>query len=714
MLSILGKPGRMCDGLNRRELLRVGGIGLAGVSLANLLQTQAPAATVDAQFGRAKNVIFLWLQGGPPQHETFDPKPDAPVEIRGPFKPIATNVPGIQISELLPRTATMADKYAIVRSMVTGSNIHSASGYYVLTGYPYQGSSPRQISPRDWPYFGSIVKMLKPSETLSGYSTVWLPDVMRLNDNVMPAGQTAGFLGAKWQPERVVWDPSSSGTQIEKFQLPADVSKLRLNARRLLLDQINQHFRSADRSGSIETFDQNVQDAFSVLTTGRALAAFDIEKEPLRTRQRYGTSKWGQCVLLARRLIEAGVRLVHVNWVREDGDNAVDNPMWDTHAQNADRLQDVLCPQFDIGFTALIEDLEQRGLLDETLVVAVGEFGRTPKINARGGRDHWGNVSNFVMAGAGIQTAQIVGRTDASGGAPVADRVEPKDLTATIFHLLGIGHDVLFRDRGEIPHAVTQGSPIYQLIGSSPATTARREAEGDLALVPPYTTEKLRNRSFADDLPLQPSDGSNLRVKGWQAAPLMNSVDQSTGLMVRLRQDADTSAGSRYAVLGLGLADVPTEIHVPQGARAILTQEIRNPRSGTFTLTVSACGGGTSAKLFEELFASNFTCRLTMFRYSDSTKDAYKSQQLAQCDIRPTFAEAKALKYERFELSKFLGTTVGNANFSIGNGLGIAIIVEKTSSGTLRVPAADALSAFIRIDEVGLDFVGKARMDNMT
>lgn len=709
MFSILGSPSRMCDRISRREMLRVGGIGLGGVTLADLLKPSARAAAGDGYFGQAKNVIFLWLQGGPPQHETFDPKPEAPVEVRGPFKPIATNVPGIQISELLPRTAAMADKYAIVRSLVTGSNIHSASGYYVLTGYPYQGPNARQIRPTDWPYFGSIVKMLKPSEQLPAYSTVWLPDVMRLNDNVMPAGQTAGFLGTKWEPEKVVWDPAAAGAQIEKFRLQQDVSKLRLSSRQSLLEQVNQHFRGADRGDAVDAFDRYSQEAFSVLSTGRALEAFDIDKESEKTRRRYGTSKWGQCVLLARRLIEAGVRLVHVNWVREEGDNAVDNPMWDTHAQNADRLQDVLCPQFDIGYTALLEDLDQRGLLDETLVVAVGEFGRTPRINGNGGRDHWGNVSNFTMAGAGIETAQVIGKSDASGGNPVADRMEPKDLTATIFHLLGVGHDSLFRDRAERPHAATQGEPIYQLFGSGPATSKRQQAEGDIALVPSYTADKLRNMSFDDEIPLQPIAGSS-RMKGWQATPLVEGTT-SNGLAVQLLTARTEEGEDRYAAVGIGLADPTAQVEVPAGVRAILTQEMRNPRSGTYDFSISAMGVGSSAQEFEDIFLANFQCRLTIIRYVEATKDVRKSQVLAQTEFVPSFKTAP----KRFELSSFLGTRAANANFSIGKGLGVAIIVEKKTSGVLTLPATEKpRAAFLRIDDVQLGFSGKERLDNMT
>ncbi len=711
MLSILGKPTRLCDGLNRRELLRAGGVGLLGLSLADLLRAESRAAISGGQFGKAKNVIFLWLQGGPPQHETFDPKPQAPAEIRGEFKPIATNVPGIQISELLPRTAALADKYAIVRSLVTGSNIHSVSGYHVLTGYPYQGPSARQISPTDWPYFGSIVKMLKPSTKLPAYSTVWLPDVMRLNDNVMPAGQTAGFLGAKWEAEKIIWDPSNPDSQIEQFKLPPDVSRLRLQSRKSLLDQLSRHFHAAERGGALDAYDHHAQQAFSVLTTGKALAAFDVEREPSRMRDRYGRAKWGQCVLLARRLIEAGVRLVHVNWVREEGDNAVDNPMWDTHAKNADRLQDVLCPQFDIGFSALIDDLDQRGLLDETLVVAMGEFGRTPKINAKGGRDHWGNVSSFVMAGAGIKTAQVIGASDTIGGDPAADRITPPELTATIFHLLGIGHDVLFRDRAQIPHHVTSGQPIHALLGDGPATDTRQKAAGDIALVPAYTTEKLRNTSFEEDAPLQPI-GAAGRRKGWQATPPANKAD-ANGLSVRLVAGADSPDGQQHVAMGFGLQDPTQAVKIPAGAKVILTQEIRNPRSGQFTLSVAANGGGASQKFFEQEFLKNFTCRLTIFRYADMSKNVHQSQLLGQAAFQPEFSSAKKPESRRFELSEFLGTTVGNANFAIGAGIGIAVVIEKTSPGALTLPAGKtAHDAFVRIDNVKLDFTGKSRLAN--
>src|SRR6476619_3955991 len=230
MLSLHSTPGKLCSGFSRRELLRVGGLSALGLSLHQVMAGNVwgnPAVApgilpTDKSFGKAKSVIFLWLAGGPPQHETFDPKPEAPLEVRGPFKPIATNVPGIQFCELLPRTARMADRLAVIRSLATNDDNHDVSGYWLLTGYPYGPGSARQIKPGDWPYFGSVVKMLRPSERLPGLTSVWLPDVMRLNDNVRPAGQTAGFLGTLWEPERFVGDTAAPDYRIEGLSLTGD------------------------------------------------------------------------------------------------------------------------------------------------------------------------------------------------------------------------------------------------------------------------------------------------------------------------------------------------------------------------------------------------------------------------------------------------------------------------------------------------------------
>jgi hypothetical protein len=698
MFALHERPGKR--GLHRRELLRVGGLSALGLSLPNLLAARAPAPRA-ASFGAAKNVIFLWLQGGPPQHETFDPKPDAPAEIRGEFKPIATNVPGIQISELLPRMAGIMDRLAVVRSLCTHSDLHDGSGYWVLTGYKYQGTQSRQISPTDWPYFGSIVKMLKPSTKLPAFTSVWLPDVMRLNDNVQPAGQTAGFLGKRWEPERMICDPSDPNFRIEGLALPGDVPALRLSGRQSLLEQVEQHFQKVERGAAPRDYDRQMHEAFSVLTSGRAREAFDLSRESKKTRERYGKGRWGACVLLARRLVEAGVRLVHVNWPREGGDSAIDNPMWDTHAQNADRLQDVLCPQFDVGFTALIEDLEQRGLLKETLVVAIGEFGRTPKINANGGRDHWGHVFSFVMAGAGIRTAQVYGSSDRNGAYPRDNKLEPQDLTATIFHLLGIGHDAFFPHPTGRPLHVTEGEPIHALLGGIPATERRCEAAGNLALVPEYNEDLLLNPGFEDDRPLIHA-GSGNRLKGWQATPLYDAK-QGTHFGAKLL----AGPGSRHVALGFGI-DAPAKGKLA-GGKILLAQEVRNPRAGQYTLTVRASGVAASAEAYRDRFARQFVCRLVVYGYQDISKAPTKIREFASAPFQPPFGGTKGEVFETFTLSVTLKSQDDGA-YHLSRGVGVAIMVQPINSDPLNL---EGDHGFIRVDDVAVVFNPRPRNDDV-
>jgi hypothetical protein len=702
MFSLQHHGTRLCDGIPRREWLRLGGLSVLGLSLPTLLRAQAQAASApqSATFGRAKSVIYLWLQGGPPQHETFDPKPDAPAEIRGEFKPISTNVPGIQFCELLPRTAQIADKLAIVRSVHTDDNNHDVSGYWVLTGYPYGPGTARQIKPTDWPYMGSIIKMLKPSERLPALSSVWIPDMMRLNDNVQPAGQTAGFLGAHWEPERFVGDPSTPDFQIEGLSLPEEIPTLRLSRRVDLLEQIEGHFRRLDRGGAANDYDQISQHAFGLLTSGAARDAFNIQREPDAIRDRYGRHKWGQSVLLARRLIEAGVRLVHVNWVREPGDTAVSNPMWDTHNQNSDRLQDFLCPQFDVGFTALMEDLDQRGLLDETLVVVIGEFGRTPKINAQGGRDHWGPVFSFALAGAGISGGQVYGASDKNGAYPAVDPLRPHDLTATIFHLLGIDHHGMFRDRADRPHALTLGEPLYRLLGDEPATAERCASTGDIALVPPYDDGLLYDADFKAGGGLIPV-GTRTRAKGWRASPIAD----------RARPDEFGVRRQDGALLGYGF-DGTAGGAIEQGARAILTQPVRSPRAGGFTLSIKAAGFGASAEYYRDVFLKHFTCRLVFFGYSDLEKDPAKMREFASITFEPPIAAAGG-EPRSFQVVRTLRDQDGGAG-ELGWGVGVAVIVEKTSPGTLDLAALPGPHrAFVRIDEVALVFNPRPRDDSV-
>ena len=474
--------------VKRREWLRIGGLNCLGLSLPTLLAKEAPGNIQDdggPMFGKAKNVIYLYLAGGPPQHETFDPKPNAPEAIRGVFNPIHTNVPGIQFCELLPRTARIADKLAICRAMSTNDNTHSTSGYWVLTGFPYQGTNARAIHPTDWPNIGSVVKALKPSDDIP-FSFAWLPEPRVANPGVLVSGQTGGFLGTHTNPDQFTCDPQNEDFQVKEFRLPDDVSPLRLTGKTSLLHQIDNHFRDIEKVSAIRDFNRQQREAFRILTSGKARDAFSLNQEPRSLRERYGWGKWGQSVLLSRRLIESGVRFVHVQWPREPGDLSSNRPLWDTHSDNNNRVKNILCPQFDVGFTALIEDLDERGLLDETLVVAVAEFGRTPKFNAAGGRDHWGPVFSCALAGAGISGGQVYGSSDANGAYPHSGRVLPQELAATIFHLLGIGHNASFQDRANRPHPICNGQPLYHLLGTSPATSLRRVATGKVDPIPDF------------------------------------------------------------------------------------------------------------------------------------------------------------------------------------------------------------------------------------
>ena len=687
------------DPLSRREWLRIGGLSALGLSLPTLLQSSAAngaafppenplSGDLGATFGKARNVIFLWLQGGPPQHETFDPKPDAPLEIRGPFKPIQTNVPGIHFSELLPRTARYADQMAVVRSLSTRDDNHDVSAYWLLTGFPYLTGSARQIKPTDWPYFGSIVKMLKPSERLPAMTSVWIPDAMRLNDNVTPAGQTAGFLGKLWEPERFVGDPALPDYQIEGLSLLDGVTPARMDHRREMLRQIESLREGASRRG-VESWDRLSQQAFDLVTSGEARAAFDLTREPDAVRDRYGRYTWGQSVLLARRLIEAGVRLVHVNWARDPGDNAVDNPLWDTHSLNADRLQDNLCPQFDPTFAALMDDLADRGLLDETLVVVIGEFGRTPKINVNGGRDHWGHVFSFAMAGAGIRGGQVIGASDKDGAYPATVPITGGDLTATIFHLLGIDPAGVFHDREDRPHPLTKGGPIADLLGQRLATGLQVPA-GDPAFVPSFDTRLLFDTDFRTPQPLVAVEPPS-RTKGWRAWSQPGlQVAKSTG-RVELK----------CAVEG-----VAEPFAIPPGSQALLSQEIRNARGGQYTFKVraSACGG--SADEFEEI-ASRLRLQLVLFRFQDMRKDPRAITELGAVEFRPVVGETR-----EFVLDRFLGSTIPGANFSIGSGLGVLIRVQTT--GPLSPPIEQARRFGIVIESVELNFQPRQRDDSVT
>ena len=453
----------------RREWLRVGGLGALGLGLPALLDSKARAAgpaARGASFGRAKSCIILFLSGGPPQHETFDPKPDAPADIRGGFRPISTSVPGMQFCETLPHTAKVAHHLAVIRSMTTDIHSHSTSGAYMLTGYePLSKAENVPPGPDDWPSIAAAVGALKPS-TRSPLSAVALPDELYNDGHIVWPGQNGGFMGSKWHPVLMKCDPTRQPMRIEGMTLDDHLTAARLSERFDLMRQFDSQFTAGVRSGAVTEMSDMHQKAFDLLHSESSRAAFALEKEPAVLREAYGPHKFGQSVLLARRLIEAGTRLVQVNWPREGDKEVKGSPLWDSHADNAGRVRDVLCPQFDRTFATLITDLHQRGLLDETLVVTMGEFGRSPKHNANGGRDHWGSVFSIALAGAGTGGGQIIGASDRLGALPDSRPVRPADLAATIFHLLGIDPAGQFLDPLQRPRLITNGGvPLKELVG---------------------------------------------------------------------------------------------------------------------------------------------------------------------------------------------------------------------------------------------------------
>ena len=377
---------------NRREWLSAGAVGTLGLSLPTLLQAETNSlAPRSPSFGRAKSCILLFLAGGPPQHDTFDPKPHAPVEIRGDIGTISSSVPGLAISELLPLTGQQMHRIALVRSMTTDINSHSTSGAFMLSGYlPPNKAENVPPSPQDWPSLAATVGALNPNPA-SPLSSVILPEYIYNTGGINWPCQTGGFMGAAWHPQLLKCDPTAETIRIEGMGFANNAERQRLAERLELLKQLSERRPSVPRSAAVEEHESMQRRALDLLNSKRSQAAFDLASESVATRDRYGRNRFGQSVLLGRRLLEAGVRLVQVNWVR-DPDESNDSPMWDTHARNAMRLRNVLCPRFDHAYTTLLADLTANGLLDETLVVVLGEFGRSPKINKAGGRDHWGNV----------------------------------------------------------------------------------------------------------------------------------------------------------------------------------------------------------------------------------------------------------------------------------------------------------------------------------
>jgi hypothetical protein len=467
MLSFHDAGSRLCDGLTRRECLRVGGLGLFGLSMPALVQARQNPATAppnpERSRGKAKSCIVLFLLGGPPQHETWDPKPDAPAEIRGDLNPIATSLPGLRVGELLPRTARLAHKLCILRGVTTGDHAHSSSGYAMVTGISH---APRGVenakpgAPNDWPCLGAVVKHLRGGGQLP--AAVTLPERLANDGNLTWPGQDAGWLGRAADPWLLACDPSAVDFHIPELALPRDVSGLRLDLRRSLLAQVNERLDSLNRAGAVSRYSLQTGQVYDLLSSSRARQAFDLSREPAAVRDRYGRYKFGQSALLARRLVEAGVSLVQVTWTRVPG--ALNNGHWDTHSRNSDALKATLMPMLDRTYSALLEDLDQRGLLEETLVLCLGEFGRTPRINGAAGRDHWGSVFSLAMAGAGVRGGMVHGASDRIGAYPKDGRVPPHDFTATVFHCLGYSPDTEIVDSLGRPHPISRGEVVRQIL----------------------------------------------------------------------------------------------------------------------------------------------------------------------------------------------------------------------------------------------------------
>ncbi|MFI5457509.1 MAG: DUF1501 domain-containing protein [Isosphaerales bacterium] len=448
--------------LSRRETLRVGALALTGLGLPGLLRAKQAGQNSGPQaFGRAKSCILIFLWGGPSHLDTWDLKPDAPEDIRGPFRSIPTNVPGISISEHFPLLAQQAHRLSIVRSMNHDDAAHLSTAHRILTGHlaPTPNSDAAGPSSRDWPHLGALVSKLRPTKGA-------IPSAVNMPWTVMhPAapggkapGQDAGWLGKAYDPFHIEGDPNASGFHIEGLGLPEGTSPGRLADRRGLLKQLAD---AADLSGKgIQSWDGYQQKALDALVSAEARGAFQIDREDPRLRDRYGRHIHGQCLLLARRLIEAGVGLVTVNW-HNDGQF-----FWDTHGNNFNQLKHRLMPPADQGFSALVEDLDGRGLLNETLVVWVGEFGRSPRINkANSGREHWPHCYSAVLAGAGVRGGSILGASDRWAAYPARDPVSPEDLGATILHALGIEPATMVKDALDRPLRINDGIPVLPLFG---------------------------------------------------------------------------------------------------------------------------------------------------------------------------------------------------------------------------------------------------------
>jgi hypothetical protein len=449
--------------LSRRSMLKVGGMGLLGLTMPQLLRAQAlskgPAA-------KAKSIIFLYQFGGPSHIDMFDMKPNAPEGIRGPHKPMSSNVPGLPISEHLPRMAKVMDKVTLIRSMTHTMKNHNSASYYALTGHePPTDDIRLKDSLELFPAYGSVVDRCLPR---SGEMPTFVSFPYVIRDGSVTPGQHASFLGKAHDPFFFGQDPNSPDFRLPELSLPADVSIGRLESRRELQKLVDQQSHLLDYSPAAQGIDEYYEKALAMLNSTRLRDAFNISSEPDAVREAYGRHTYGQSCLMARRLVEAGAKFVTVYFSDNIGGQSTTAGGWDTHGFNDTRMFPIIekrhLPITDQTLPTLLNDLDSRGLLESTLVVWMGEFGRTPRINAQISRDHWPQCYTSLLAGGGVKRAYVHGASDKDGAYPARDPVRPDDLAATMYHLLGIDPAMQVRAVGNRPVPITEGRPVMGVI----------------------------------------------------------------------------------------------------------------------------------------------------------------------------------------------------------------------------------------------------------
>jgi hypothetical protein len=478
-----------CDGITRRDLLRVGGSAILGVTLADILGLQKlQAKQVDRQeikdgpgFGKAKSVILLYLQGGPSHLDLWDPKDNVPDNVRSVFKAIDSKTSGVKVTEIMPNFAQVTDKVTLIRSMSytpVGLFNHTAAIYQMLTGYTTDKVSPsgqlEPPTPKDFPHIGCNIARLKPpTEPMLPF--VMMPRPLQ-ESNVVGKGGTAGFLGRAYDPY-YLYPPGDDmdmtkmdRIKVDDLKLREEVGSDRLSRRAKLRDSITEGMPALEKATKKYDLNEYYDKALGLVLSGKAREAFELTKESDKMRERYGKNTFGQCCLLARRLVEAGTRFVEVNWPKVANS---DNHSWDVHVGLSKRMKDQAAPMFDAGLAALIGDLDERGLLAETLVLAVGEFGRSPQrgVSTSGndnnddGRDHWPYCYTACIAGAGVKRGFVFGKSDKTASAPTENPVHPKELLATIYHSMGIDPGTIVMNHLNQPRELVQAEPVPKIMG---------------------------------------------------------------------------------------------------------------------------------------------------------------------------------------------------------------------------------------------------------